>query len=206
MHCAAGVCSPSPRRHPLFLVLEFAPCLGLQLFRARAFESKSKMGNCSSVADGAAAETVSVSVAPAEGMSGEIRRNKKFRDRLIVTAFDGSDGRPAVYTCYDAFQRGLAVARDSQCFGFRTQGAPHAEPDGKGGSKMVPTYGAFEWRTYGQIGEIVDNVGSAVAFLDLATPNDTMVRRLLADYASPTYGDDKDCLPLQFLNPEPRFG
>lgn len=117
-----------------------------------------------------------MAVAAAAGMSGAIRRNKKFRDRLVLTAFDGSDGRPAVYTCYDAFQRGIAVARDSPCFGFRTMGAPHAEPDGKGGSKMVPTYGAFEWRTYGQIAEIVDNVGSAIAFLDLATPNDTMVR------------------------------
>jgi len=114
--------------------------------------------------------SVSVVVAPATGDSGPIRRSALYADKLRDTFYPGE-----VQTGYDIFRRGLRVNGDGHCFGFRqVKEVKDVVKDGKTVKEQV--FGDFEWYTYKQIAERLDNIGSAIAHFGLAAVNDTGVR------------------------------
>jgi len=110
----------------------------------------------------------SVEVAPGRDDAGAVRRSATHHEgELPPTYLPGE-----VSTVYDAFQRGLRIAADHPCMGHREQtGTKEVEVKGK--PTQQPVFGAFTWQTYRQVADVVDAVGSAIAHLSLAPPNDT---------------------------------
>jgi len=118
-------------------------------------------------------------VTPASGENGDIRRAVNNRE-LPETFFPASATDAGVLTLYQGFQRGLAISGDRHCMGFQpvtgqkqgkdAKDEPAKNPDGS--PKMVPEYGEFRWMTYKTINDLVSQIGSSIANLDLAPAND----------------------------------
>ena len=91
----------------------------------------------------------------------DIRRAADHKDALMVTAM------PDVTTLHEAFRRGVRVANEGPCLGFRPVTAVAL---GAGG-KPEMTAGPYEWQTYAQVAARVDAIGAGLLHLGLVPPN-----------------------------------
>jgi hypothetical protein len=86
---------------------------------------------------------------------------QSLKDALVVTAM------PDVTTLHEAFRRGVRVANEGPCLGFRPVTAVAL---GAGG-KPEMTAGPYEWQTYAQVAARVDAIGAGLLHLGLVPPN-----------------------------------
>jgi long-chain acyl-CoA synthetase len=117
-------------------------------------------------------QSVVVGTDPRDG--AEVRRAASHKDALVVTAM------PDVTTLHEAFRRGVRIAADERCLGFRPVTAVAL---GAGGKPEL-TAGPYEWLTYAQAAARVDALGAGLLHLGLVPPNaDAKPLRLVGIYS-----------------------